>query len=279
MRTRSIFYLTAAMAVAFDAAPAMAQQTLGNTVVKEEPEDDSSAVSGFVALGAAGQPTYDGSDRYQVGPLAFANLQWRGVELQLRGTRARLDLVADSHIQFGPAIGMRGNRDHEDATGAVARLADIKTGIEVGGYVGYRFGGDEHGRSEIGVDLTVLKDVNDAHDGIVAIGQVSYAAVRGSKFFLDVDAQTTFGDRKYTQTYFGITPQQAAISGLETYSPGAGLRDVGTGITAGYQFNRRWGLISRIGGSYYIGDVKDSPIVEAGSRAQIVGGLGVTYRF
>jgi outer membrane scaffolding protein for murein synthesis (MipA/OmpV family) len=174
---------------------------------------------------------------------------------------------------------MRPNRNNNDASGAVAKLPDIKTGIEVGGYVGYRFGGDEHGRGEIGFDLTVLKDVNGAHDGIVAIGQVSYAAVRRSRFFLDIDAQTTFGNRKYMQTYFGITPQQSAVSGLAQYRPGAGLRDVGTGITAGYQFNSRWGLISRIGGSYYVGDVKDSPIVRAGSKVQIVGGLGVAFRF
>jgi len=278
MRKRFLSYLAAITAGC--ASPAMAQQTLGDTAVKAEPDEPSrSDVSGFIALGVAGQPRYDGSDKYQVSPLAFANVKWQGLELQLRGTRARVDLLAESPFQIGPAVGMRANRYNNDATGAVARLADIKTGIEVGGYVGYRFGGDEHGRGEIGFDLTVLKDVNDAHNGIVAIGQVSYAAVRKSRFFMDVDAQTTFGSRKYMQTYFGITPEQSAVSGLAAYRPGAGLRDVGTGITAGYQFNSRWGLISRIGGSYYVGDVKDSPIVRAGSKVQIVGGLGVAFRF
>ncbi len=276
--TKSAVSILFASIVSCMAMPAAAQQALGSTIAPEEP-DDSGGVSGFVAVGGAVQPQYEGSDEYQLGPFALANLEWRGMELQLRGLRARVDLFADSPLQFGPAISRRQRRNDRDTPFPLSRLPDVKAAFEVGGYVGYRFGGDARGRGETAFDLTVLQDVSDAHDGLVATAQVSYAVVRSGRFFADVDAQVSYGTGKFMRTYFGITPAQAAASGIAAYDIGSGLRDVAAGTTLGYQFNERWGLLGRIGASRYIADAQDSPVVALSSKIQVTSGVGVTFRF
>lgn len=272
------------------AAPALAQEALGAPPTASPEETSPPAVAadarqdgglhGFVAIGPGAVPAFDGAKKYQLVPLVIGNVGWKGVNLEMRGLGARLDLLGDSRVQIGPIINFRGNRNSSsDGSGRVKLLNDIDSSLEVGGYVGYRFGGNQYGQDEIAFDLSLAKDVAGGHDGWVGSAQVSYAAYRSQKFFLNVDAQTTFADKKYMRAFFGVTPAEAARSGLAAYRPDGGIRDAGAGITAGYQFNERWGLIARAGANYYLGDAKDSPVVDEGSKLQAVGGLALSYRF
>lgn len=253
------------------ATSASAQQAGGET-------DDGA--HGFVALGVGATPKYDGAKSYQPIPFGLIDTRWKGMEFELRGLRARIDVAGDSPFQVGPALNLRFKRDSaKDGSGRVKLLNDVDSAIEVGGWVGYRFGGDAKGQGEIAVDLTVLKDVNDGHDGLTATAQVSYAAYRSRRVFVNLDAQANYADKKYMRAYFGITPQESLRSGLAAYRPEGGLRDVGAGMTIGYQFNERWGVIGRAGANHYVSDAKDSPIVKEGSKVQAIGGLALSYRF
>ncbi|MEN7538218.1 MipA/OmpV family protein [Aurantiacibacter flavus] len=279
MRCNPIYpiILTASLSAAW---PANAQQTPGATVsTAQKRTDDSSDPSGFIGLGGAIIPKYDGSESYKPSPFVIGNVEWKGLDLQFRGKSARLDVISSDAVQFGPVLVLRSGRDQPDGDGRVALLPGIDDAVEVGAFAGYRFGGDATGEGEVAITFTALKDVSDTHDGFLASAQISYAVLRGKGFTLDVDAETTYGDKKYTRTYFGVTPEQAEISGLDPYRPGAGLQDVSAGLTAGVHLSGRWGLIGRLGGSYYVGDAKDSPIVDEGSKFQGMAALGLTFRF
>lgn len=258
--------------------PAFAQETV--LTAPDEQTNEGNDASGFIAFGPGFVPKYDGSDEYQLIPFAIADLKWKGLEFQIRGLGGRVDVASDDRLQIGPAFNFDLKRNSSsDGKGGVRFLNDVGTSIEVGGFIGYRVGGDERGQGAVTFDLTVLKDINDGHDGLLATAQVSYAALRTQKFFINVDAQTTYGDKKYTRSYFGVTPQEAAVSGLPAYRPDAGIRDIGAGLTVGYQFNERWGVVARAAGAYYVGDPKDSPIVDVGSKFQGLGGVALSYRF
>jgi outer membrane protein len=271
--------------------PAQAQEALGAPPTAEaeaaapavERDDDGRPTSGphgFFSIGPGAVPAFDGAKKYQLIPLMIGNVGWKGVEVQIRGLGARVDLLGNSRVQLGPVFNFRNSRDSaKDGSGRVKLLDDVGSSAEVGGFVGYRFGGNQYGQGEVAFDLTLTKDVSDRHDGMVGSAQVSYAAYRSQKFFLNVDAQTTFVDKKYMRAFFGVTPVEAARSGLTAYRPDGGIRDAGAGLTAGYQFNKRWGLIARAGANHYLGDAKDSPIVKEGSKLQAVGGLGLSFRF
>lgn len=122
-------------------------------------------------------------------------------------------------------------------------------------------------------------DVSNTHNGLIAAASTSYAALRNADFFLAVDAQTSWTSADYARTYFGIDSAGATASGLDVYTPGAGFRDVGGGLTAGYWFSQRFGVMARAGANYLIGDIADSPITDEGRRLQPMAALALSYRF
>ncbi|PCD02184.1 MipA family protein [Sphingomonas spermidinifaciens] len=232
---------------------------------------------GQVASGAGLAPDYEGSDDLRVIPFVLADIRWAGVTLEMRGLHARVDLASDPRLSLGPVIGAR--LDRSDVDGSVGLLPEIDTAIEAGGYVGYRFGGNRLGQGSMQVELSVVHDISEVHNGLLATVSTSYMAIRKPDSFVSFDLQTTWADADYTQTYFGISAADAAASGLATFDAGSGFRDVGAGISAGYYFSRSLGIVGRVGANYLIGDAADSPVTDQGSRWQPVGGLTLSYRF
>lgn len=262
--SRKLFLLVTVQTVI--ASPAFAQSTAGDW-------------SGFIAVGPGLVPDYDGADQYRVIPFAVGTLRMGDYTLELRGAQARLNLVTLPGIAAGPVVNIRLKRD-DDAGGRVAMLNEIDTAVEAGAFVGLRYGGDANGEGELRLDLTALADVSDAHDGITVNAAVIYALLRRDRCSISVDAQANYGSAKYMRTYFGITPAEAARSGLAAYRPDRSLRDIGAGVTIGYQFNSRWGVLGRASYGYLVSDAADSPIVrDEGSRHQALLGLGLSYRF
>ncbi|GAA0464965.1 MipA/OmpV family protein [Parasphingorhabdus litoris] len=281
------YFSTAVAGACLLAFPAQAEESqdssISNTVAADEPgQDDKSDgdIHGFFAIGSGAVPAFDGAKKYQLVPLMLADVEWQGLVLEVRGLSARLDLFGPSQFQLGPIVNFRGKRDSaDDGKGKVKLLDDVDSAVEVGGFIGYRFGGNEYGQGEVAVDVSVAKDVSDGHEGVIGTAQISYVAYRSQKLFVNLDAQATFADDKYMNAYFGVSSEEAARSGLPSYEAEEGIRDVGAGVTVGYQFSRRWGLIARAGASHYLGDAKDSPIVDEGSKIQAIGGLAVSFRF
>ncbi|MCW4461199.1 MipA/OmpV family protein [Sphingomonas sp. BT-65] len=254
-------------------APALAQAADETAPPEEE------GWSGFVAIGPALAPRFEGSDEYRLVPFAIGTVRNGGVSVDLRGSQLRADIVPADRLALGPLVNVRLGRD-SDAGGRVGVLDEIDAAVELGGFVGIRLGGDRTGQGQLQLDLTAIADVSGTHDGVLVTGGVTYLALRTQRFSLALDTQATWGDGAYTRTYFGITPGEATRSGLAAYDPGASLRDAGAGVTIGYQFDRRWGLLGRLGWSYLLGDAADSPIVrDEGSRHQGVAGLALSYRF
>lgn len=258
-------------------APALAQDT---SAAATPASQDDGGVSGFFAIGPGATPKYEGAKKYQLIPFAVMDLNWKNVAVEVRGLRARAGVLGNGAWQVGPAVNLRFKRDSDkDGRGRIKLLDDVDTAVEVGGFVRYRFGGDQTGQGGVELDLTVLKDVKDGHDGLTAQAQASYAAYRSRRLFVNLDAQTSYGDAKYMRAYFGVTPREALRSGLAAYRPKAGISDVGAGVTVGYQISERWGLLGRLGADYYLGDAQDSPIVKDGSKLQGIGGVALSYRF
>ncbi|MCI4592178.1 MipA/OmpV family protein [Sphingobium sp. BYY-5] len=238
---------------------------------------DDGAPHGMVAIGVGVVPEFDGSGDVRPFPFATADIRWGGVNFQIRGAGARVDLVSDPRFAIGPVIGPRLPR--RDADGRVGLLPEIGTAIEAGGFVGYRLGGNQLGQGAVQLELSLVHDISNTHNGLLATGSASYSAIQNRDMFVSFDLQTTWANADYSRTYFGIDQAGAAASGLAAYAPGSGLRDVGGGVTAGYWFSKQFGVIARAGATYLVGNVANSPIVEEGSRWQPAAGLMLSYRF
>jgi outer membrane protein len=86
-----------------------------------------------------------------------------------------------------------------------------------------------------------------------------------------------WADSRYTKTFFGVTPEQSAASGLPEFGTHAGLNTVRLGFGASYRITSRWtatafGSVARLEG-----DAASSPITE--DRWQRFFGAVVSYRF
>jgi outer membrane scaffolding protein for murein synthesis (MipA/OmpV family) len=250
------------------AAPALAQQNPAS--------DPVTGWSGFLGIGPALVPEYTGADSSSLSPFVLGHLEYGPYFLQLRGLTLRANVVPSRRIIAGPIIRFESGRDNDVDSHRVARLNEIDAAVEAGGFVGFRFGGDERGQGEVELSLSATGSEN----GFLGTAGVSYAALRRRSFFINVDAEVNYANGKYTRAYFGVTQPEAVRSGLPGYRPGGGLRDAGLGLTAGYQFNQHWGLTGRLAYSYVLGDAADSPIVDLeGSKSQLLGGIAVSYRF
>ena len=250
------------------APPALAQQ--------DSESDPVTGWSGFLGIGPGFAPEYVGADSSSVIPFLLGDVGYGPYFLQLRGLTLRANVVPSRRFVAGPLIRLESGRDDDVDSDRVARLNEIDTAVEAGGFAAFRFGGDARGLGEVELSLTATGSEN----GFLGTAGISYAALRSRSLFLNVDAELNYASGKYTRTYFGVTQPEAIRSGLAAYRPEGGLRDAGLGLTAGYQFDARWGLTGRLAYSYLLSDAADSPIVKSeGSRSQLLSGVALSYRF
>jgi MipA family protein len=248
-------------------------------------EDAGDGWSGFIAAGPGAAPTYEGGRKYTIIPFVSGDLKYRSATFEFRGLGARLDvfsLFGNGAVYGGPAVQFRLPRD-KDVGGPVALLDEVKFNAEGGGFIGVGFGGNQAGRGRIKLELSGYV----GSKGLNGTALASYALVRTEKIFVDIDNSVSFANKKFMRTYFGVTPAEALRSGLEAYTPDASIKNIDTGITIGYQFNSRWGIVANGNYSYLIGDAGKSSLVKdkslkvagSGSRSQFIGGVGILYRF
>jgi outer membrane scaffolding protein for murein synthesis (MipA/OmpV family) len=89
----------------------------------------------------------------------------------------------------------------------------------------------------------------------------------------------TYADENYTQTYFGVSSQQAANSGadLDASNADAGFKDVNVQVGIKADLDERWSARATVGYSRLLGDAGDSQVVE--SEDQFTGLFGLSYKF
>lgn len=90
-------------------------------------------------------------------------------------------------------------------------------------------------------------------------------------------ASLRYGTRRWQQSWFGVTPEQAARSGYPVYTPRAGLRDVSLFASVNHNFNERWVGMAGASISSLLGPAADSPLTR---RSEGVGlSAGLAWRF
>ena len=86
-----------------------------------------------------------------------------------------------------------------------------------------------------------------------------------------------WADRRHLQSYFGITPEQAARSGYPVTPMSAGLRDVTLGAGWRYALAPRWALFGGASATRLIDEAASSPLVRERSGWNVNAGL--VHRF
>ncbi|MEO0915493.1 MAG: MipA/OmpV family protein [Pseudomonadota bacterium] len=233
----------------------------------------------FVGLGVGAAPDFFGSDDIEAVPFVFGRFNFGQTRLELDGLSGRVDVANSGSIGFGPAFRYRFGRDDVE-NAQVNALADIDDAVEIGGFVRYAQPAGWTPGDRFSLQLDILTDVSDSHDGTIASLTASYAYRPAPRLGLTFAASTTYGSENFVDTYFSVTTADSVASGLTEFSAGGGFTDVGLSAFATYQINDNWGLVGTLSARRLVEDAADSPIVrDAGSETQVFAGFGVTYNF
>jgi len=271
----------AALPLLLIAAPLAAQPRLPTAS-----EDRNNLTFG---LGAAITPSYSGSNDYQLNPGGIIRGKVANFNFSLQGPRLIVDAIRDDDrridLQAGPVIGLNLNRVNRIQDDRVKALGDFDLAVEVGGYAGVSWNGVLTSRFDrLSVSLAYQEDVSGVHRSHIWRPQASYGTPldRASFVLLSVDA--TIVGSGFARTYFGVTPDGAAASGLATYDLDGGVQDVGVNLVGirslSGDIRRGWAAFAIGGYSRLLGDFADSPLVaDAGSADQFFGALGLAYTF
>lgn len=221
------------------------------------------------------RPTFDGSNRYRARPLPYLALNWRDtLVLDQTGITAQL---RRQNYRLGLGLTFDGGREEQDSGGIFASgddrllgMGDIDFALGIRGSASWQFGPVE-------LSSQVTKFTGSQNDGMVARAGFSLPLPLGRSVMMVPGVSIGWADGKYMQTFFGVTPLQAARSIFPRFDVDAGLQDVRAGVNLIYSFSPNWFANFNLGVTHLLGDGAASPI--SLSDTSVTGIALVGYRF
>jgi MipA family protein len=147
-------------------------------------------------------------------------------------------------------------------------------GAEVGGFASLYLADALRLRTEIRQGL-------GAHNALTGEVRADYVVrTAGDAVVATIGPRVRWGSGKYNQRYFGVTPAEAARTGLAAFDAGSGIYAYGVAAGAQFRVTDRWGLYGFATYDRLQGATTDSPLIRSiGTRDQWTVGAALTYTF
>jgi MipA family protein len=233
----------------------------------------------YALLGAAvrTRPAYDGS-RSQTTDLVPV-VRYYGQPWFARTTQGILEGGLRWNLGSGVAAGFQlAYEEGRDASeSSFLRERNFAGDVDVGGSLGAHVEWDTKiGPAPFGVLLRYRQNV-DTDRGALLDARLNLGVYGDKGATVVLFGEASWGSSKANATFYGVTPQQSAASGLAVYEPGSGLQHVALGVIGGYDLSRHWTLVASASQRWLEGDVAKSPLAE--KKANTYANAGVAYRF
>lgn len=222
-----------------------------------------------VAAGVEVSPAYFGSDNYEVGPSFDLRIDY------LRFPNG-FEYGSGRTVGYRTGLGLRGSVryiPHRNSSNydQINGLDNIPWTFEAGLGLGY-----EQRNYRVFADVRYGIIGSNAWVGDIGADAITYPI---DGLTLTAGPRLNFGDDRFTNTYFGISPEESARNGnLPAYDAKGGLIGGGIVLGARYLLNERWGVEGSASWDRLLNDAADSPITEQGSADQYRVGISVTRR-
>jgi outer membrane protein len=179
-------------------------------------------------------------------------------------------------LKAGPRAAFDFGRDSADSP-TLTGLEDIGASLLAGGFMRATYG-------PLGLRIDAGQDVINGHDGFnadISLGTYVPAGLLVDKLAIQPALTISWADESYTQTIYGVTAQQAAASSLPQYDLGGGFHRASASLLGWYELDDRWQLNGIVSYREYIGDYRDSPILQApdGTTSDVFMLLGISRKF
>lgn len=224
---------------------------------------------GRVGLVALGGYEYSGSDEART--LVLPTLDYNWANGWFAGTNGiGRQWQSGENLQYGLKLGFDFGREEGRST-ALRGLGNVDASAEIGGFARYALGSGFAAKTSLRAGSGV-----DNKGALWDLG-VEYGQALGADWRLGSELSVTYANADYLQSYYGVTPRQAAASGYAVYTPSAGVRDVSARISLTYMVTPRVALTGGLRHTSLQGDAKDGPMVRRSSSN--TGLLALTYAF
>ena len=268
-----------ATAAALYGSPALAQSVI-NDYANEREAKQQNDWTGFVAAGAAVLPEYDGSEDFQAIPILQGQLNKGNYYVATRGLGLVANVVDSNRFNFGPIVNFRFGRDDDVDNAIIARMREIDDAIETGAFASVITRDNLMANDNLEFSIQLTQDVGGGHGGVLGEIGASYFAPVRRDLRLGLNVGVDYQSDDYMEEYFSVDANNAARSGLRQYNAEGGFNSGSIGTMALYSINQQWGLMGIVQYTRWIGDAADSPIIDdEGTKNQVFGAVGVTYRF
>jgi outer membrane scaffolding protein for murein synthesis (MipA/OmpV family) len=224
-----------------------------------------------IRLGAFGivTPEYEGSDDFKIRGFPVIDLEYKERFFLNPVKGLGMWFWRGSSTRVGASVGYRAGRDEDDSS-KLEGLGDVDGGATANLYLEWQsrpWSADLHySRQFTGDDTGTRVDLRAGY-GFRLVGPV----------FLKPSVRIRYADSDYNQSNFGITPRQAANSGLPEYDADGDINSVGAGLVTLVFLSKHWSVQLIANYERLIGDAGDSPIVQ--ERNQFRAGVGLSYQF
>jgi len=228
------------------------------------------------------QPEYAGADRYQFKLRPVWALQWGrwristsggnsllGFGSEIRGDGASTELVKGDKVKLGVSFRVDSGRSSGDAS-TTSGLPDVRRTLRGRLYAGYELTKDWQ------LSGSLSQDLLGRQGGLTAGLDLGWRLRQTAHLEWTVGGGISAGDATNMRSYFGVTPQGSAATGLPVYTPGAGLRDAHAGMGWTWQLTPRWIAFGSAGATLQMGPAADSPLTQRRLGGSVA--VGLAYR-
>lgn len=248
----------------------------GNPGEAVQPEFDGERFGGLrgklhdwevvIGAGAMYAPKFEGSKDLEVVPVPFITATFYDF-VHITPMGLVVDVYKAENLTVSAKGGFDFGRDEDDSP-HLRGLGDIDSGGVLGGVISYELGPVEF-KAEIDRNI-------GGSDGLTGKFGAEVSHFWG-QFMFSAGASATWADEKHMKSYFGVTPTQAARSGLATYDAGAGFKRVDLTASVTYLASENWFIRGQAELGILTGDARKSPIVQKDTQPSVM--MFVGYKF
>lgn len=230
----------------------------------------------LIGGGMRARPAYDGANSNK--GEAIPVLRYYGKPWFARTTQGLLEAGARIEPSRGFALGIQiayegGRLSSESSFLHRHKVENIKVGASVGVHADY-----DRNIGPMPVTFLARYRLNtDKDQGAQTDLRISAGIYGGNHFNVALFTQASWADSHLTQTYYGITPQQATVTGFPAFNGASGLLFSSAGLLWSFDLNQEWVLVGGLEARQLRGNAANSPLVEDRSNTYLNAGLA--YRF
>jgi outer membrane scaffolding protein for murein synthesis (MipA/OmpV family) len=194
------------------------------------------------------------------------SLSYRALDV---GTGQGLDKWS---LRAGPSLSFEGGRDSDDSENLTG-FDDVGSSVIAGGFVRATFG-------PVGLGFNAGQDVIGGHGGLTANASVGTFLPLG-RLKIQPSASINWGSTDHARSFFGVTPEQSAASGLAEYNVDSGIYAYSVNVVSWYEVTDNYAITFIGSHRWFTGKASESPILLAddGSDTGVFVAVGFARKF